>query len=389
MRYVVFGVGRQGLAAVYDLVKYCEASAVLACDVRFADERFHRDTQQLLHDLLGDRADLIQLQSVDLASLEKSGAASGLAGSDCIVSALPYALNVRASKAAIDAGVPMCDMGGNPEVVERQIALAKEHDHVLVPECGLAPGIANVFMKYLHDHGGATTVQAYCGGLPHPAPDPNCNPLQYKLVFSPAGLISEYMGTCPVLKGGRIVQQQALGGLERFDEAHEAFYTSNNSPRIFEYLASLGIENCQYKTLRYHGHLSKIRALQSLGFLSGAGNTDPELARRLAESEALRFDRTQDRDKVVLSVRGTADGKSWTRIELLDYLDEATRFTAMERTTSWGTTIVAYALAKGLAKPAGFATPEQFIDTAWFLDQIRRRTERVKISESGPVDPSS
>ena len=58
-----------------------------------------------------------------------------------------------------------------------------------------------------------------------------------------------------------------MPGLERFDDDHEAFYTSNNSPRILEYFALIGIEQCRYRTLRYDGHLEKIRVLRSLGYL--------------------------------------------------------------------------------------------------------------------------
>ncbi len=380
MRYAVVGIGRQGLSAVYDLVKNCEASEVLAIDARFQDAQALQQTQQRLKALLGAQSSSIHLKGTDLAdqtALDRLP--ESIRGYDCILSALPFALNGKMSQVAIAAGVPMCDMGGNPDMVDYQEQLATKFNHILVPECGLAPGIANVFIKYLHENHGAKVIHAYCGGLPSEKPDPRVNPLQYKLVFSPAGLISEYMGECPILHDGRVTYVPALSGLERFDDDYEAFYTSNNSPRILEYFASLGVEQCRYKTLRYHGHLEKIRVLQSLGFLQRGKSTDPELARRLAESQPLKFDRSQDQDKVLLVVRGSADGEHCTTIQLVDTLDADTRFTAMERTTAWGTTIVAYALARGTTKPKNFATPEQFIDTQWFIEQLRRRTDKLTI----------
>ena len=381
MRYAVVGVGRQGLSAVYDLVKNCEASQVLALDVRFADPAILQQVQRQLDDLLGNESPVVRLQAADLAdqaALERLS--ESLRGFDCILSALPYRFNEAMSRVAIAAGVPTCDMGGNPEMVDRQKVLAVERNHIVVPECGLAPGICNVFIKHLHQHHGATIVEAYCGGLPREKPDPAVNPLQYKLLFSPQGLISEYMGQCPILKDGQISYVAALSGLERYDDAHEAFYTTNNSPRILEYFAALGIRACRYKTVRYRGHLAKINVLRSLGFLQSPDGTDPDLASRLAASEALRFDRTREEDKVMLAVRGSADGTHDTTIELVDFMDPATRFTAMERTTAWGTTIVAFALASGQSQPANFATPEQFIDTDWFLEQLKRRTDRISIS---------
>ncbi len=311
MRYVVAGVGRQGLSAVYDLVCNCEASEVLAIDARLTDEGYRKEVQAHVDKLLDDRATVVRLQGADLSvqsALDKL--ADDIRGFDCMISALPYALNGKLSQVAIAAGVPMCDMGGNPDMVDQQQQLAATFNHILVPECGLAPGIANVFIKYLHEHHGATHIQAFCGGLPKEKPDPAANPLQYKLVFSPQGLISEYMGECPVLDNGRVHYAAALSGLERFDDDHEAFYTSNNSPRILEYLAAIGIEQCRYKTLRYEGHLEKIRVLRSLGYLRRHDNTDPDLAQRLADSAALKFDRASDEDKVILAVRGSAVGSS-------------------------------------------------------------------------------
>jgi lysine 6-dehydrogenase len=381
MRYVVAGVGRQGLSAVYDLVCNCEASEVLAIDARLTDDDCRKEVQAHVAQLLDDRAAAVRLQGADLSvqsALDQL--ADDIRGFDCLISALPYALNGKLSQVAIAAGVPMCDMGGNPDMVDQQQQLAATFNHVLVPECGLAPGIANVFIKYLHEHHGATHIQAFCGGLPKDKPDPAANPLQYKLVFSPQGLISEYMGECPILDSGKVHYAAALSGLEQFDDEHEAFYTSNNSPRILEYFAGLGIEQCRYKTLRYAGHLEKIRVLRSLGYLRRHDNTDPDLAQRLAGSAALKFDRAEDEDKVVLAVRGSADGAAPASIELIDHLDPETRFTAMERTTAWGTTIVAHALAKGISGPTNFATPEQFIDTKWFIEQLSRRTKHITIN---------
>ena len=41
---------------------------------------------------------------------------------DVVISAVSYAVNERLTRAAIDAGVHMCDMGGNNDVVDRQLA---------------------------------------------------------------------------------------------------------------------------------------------------------------------------------------------------------------------------------------------------------------------------
>ena len=67
MRYVVAGVGRQGLSAVYDLVCNCEASEVLAIDARLSDDGYRREVQTHVAQLLDERAAIVRLQGADLS----------------------------------------------------------------------------------------------------------------------------------------------------------------------------------------------------------------------------------------------------------------------------------------------------------------------------------
>ena len=380
MRYVLCGVGRQGLAAAYDLVKHCEARQVLAVDSRFESTDSLSQTQRVLDSLLGPDAKRVDLQPGHLDqpdTLRKL--VEDIRQADCLVSALPWKCNSLLTEIAIEAGTPMCDMGGNPDMVEQQKKLADEHKHPIVPECGLAPGISNVFMKHLWQQHRADPIRIFCGGLPIPQPDRSTNPLQYKLLFSAGGLISEYMGPCPLLKDGKVEYAPALSGLETFDDQYEAFCTSNHSPRIFEYLAELGVKNASYKTLRYHGHWERFNVLISLGFLSSSTLQDPELARRLEESSPLHFDRSRDTDQVILAALGTTRSGQTVQIMLNEPMTAGEPFTAMEKTTSWGTTIVAHAMASGLARPSGFSTPEQFLDTKWFISQLQKRTKYLSV----------
>jgi lysine 6-dehydrogenase len=70
-------------------------------------------------------------------------------------------------------------------------------------------------------------------------------------------------------------------------------------------------------------------------------------------------------------------------IKLLDYFDESTGFTAMQRTTGWDGAIVAIMNARGQtprgARPVEVAVPPQL-----FVDELRRRgfslTEEVRIT---------
>ena len=368
-RYVVFGAGRQGTAAVHDLVLHGEAGEVLVVEPS-AERRAHARTR--LAGLLGSRAEAL--------AFAESARAADVAGRDVVLSCAPYTANVALTALALEAGVPFCDLGGNPETVAEQERLARGASTPVVPDCGVSPGLSNVVAVHCARVDGADEIAVRCGGLPLERPDARANPLGYKLVFSPAGLISEYSGDVPVIRAGVVASVPALDDVEDFDGEHEAAPTSNNSPQVVQHLAALGVREYGYKTVRYKGHFGLVRGWRTLGYLRGDARADAELERRLAADPALRYDPYEDRDKLILSVRGarTRDGLRRGFEYRFDVAaDRSTRFAAMELMTAWGITIVAHHVASGRGRPEGFATPERFVDTAWVLAEVERRLARI------------
>ena len=363
--YVVFGAGRQGTAAVHDLVIHCEARAVLVVE---PDAVRGAAAKKRLAKLLGPRAKRLRHAT--------SASDADLADADVVLSCAPYAANVELTRRSIAAATPFCDLGGNPETVVAQEKLAARSRVPVVPECGVSPGISNVLAVHCAKVHGCDDVRVRCGGLPLERPDPATNPLLYKLVFSPWGLISEYSGDVPCLRGGKMTSQPALSVIERFDAGLECSPTSNNSPQVVAYLKSCGVRDYDYRTIRYDGHWGLVQGWRTLGFLRGDETRDRELADRLAADPVLRYDPEVDRDVLILSVRGTntKDGLRRTFEYRFDVpADRATKFAAMELTTCWGITIVAHHMASGRGAPKGFATPERFVDTTWFLAEVERR----------------
>ncbi len=369
--YAVFGLGRQGTAAVYDLVRNCEADRVIGIDP--VDD---------MRDAAADRLKAVlgaavPIQLVDNAALDWRW----LSGQcDVVLSCAPYRYNPEIARHCVQAGLPMCDLGGNPDVVAEQQRLAAGKRVPVVPECGLSPGISNVAAVHLARTHQADRITVRCGGLPQTPPDPTENPLQYKLVFDPQGLISEYSGACPSIEDGEIRFLPACEFAEDFDEDHECFPTSNNAPQVAEYLLECGVRWYNYMTIRYKGHLARVEGLRVLGYLRGDAELDKQLRAALMDNETLRYDPARDRDKVILLVRGTRESgglsPSWEyRIDVA--ADHRTGFSAMELTTSWGGTVVAHHLVNGQGAPDGFSTPERFVDTTWFLNEIDRRLKQV------------
>jgi saccharopine dehydrogenase-like NADP-dependent oxidoreductase len=369
-RYVVFGAGRQGTAAIHDLALNCEAGEILVVE---PDAARAEAASARLEKLLGRLHRRLRFVS----AVEKGD----LVGADVALSCAPYSANLALTKLALDARVAFCDLGGNPEVVAKQEKLAARSRVPIVPDCGVSPGLSNILAVHCAREHDAEVVRVRCGGLPAKAPDRKANPLQYKLVFSAMGLISEYSGRVPVIAKGRVTSVEALADTEFFDVEHEASPTSNNSPQVVRYLLDIGVRDYDYKTLRYHGHFDRVRRWRARGHFAGNARKDAELARKLESDPTLRYDPRKDRDKLLLSVRGSRGTRGFRRgfeYRLDVVADTRTKFTAMELTTCWGITIVAHHLASGRGAPRGFATPERFVDTGWVITEIERRLVQVQ-----------
>lgn len=367
--YVVIGAGRQGTAAIHDLVTNCEAARVLIVE---PDEARTTAAASRLKKLLKKRAGKLAFTS--------TARAKDLAGHDVVLSCAPYQANVALTQMALEAGVPFCDLGGNPETVAAQEKLAAKRSTPVVPDCGVSPGLSNILAMHLARVHGADTVRVRCGGLPLERPDASLNPLQYKLVFSPWGLISEYSGEVPVIRDGHVTRVEALGTTEEFDVDHEASPTSNNSPQVVQFLARSGVRDYDYMTVRYKGHWSLVRGWKSLGYLCGDHERDTELAKRLGADRVLRYDSRKDRDKLILQVVGSKKENGFCRgfeYRLDVAADTQTQFAAMELSTCWGITIVAHHIASGRGKPRGFATPERFVDTQWVIAEVEKRLKAL------------
>lgn len=368
--YVVFGAGRQGTAAIYDLVENCEARSVLVVE---PDPARSKEAAERLARLLKKKADRLEFS--------RATTARELSGRDVVLSCAPYQANLALTKLALEAKVDFCDLGGNPATVAAQEKLGAKTDLAVVPDCGVSPGLSNCLAVHCARVHGADEVHVRCGGLPLERPDAAFNPLQYKLVFSPWGLISEYSGTVPVIRDGKVTQIPALGLTEPFDADHESSPTSNNSPQVVEYVASCGVKTYDYMTIRYNGHWSLVRGWKSLGYLCGNNERDTALARWLDSDAVIRYDPKKDRDKLMLRVTGSRMQNNLRRgfeYRLDVEADKKTRFAAMEMTTAWGITIVAHHMASGRGKPKGFATPERFVDTTWVLSEIEKRLAQTQ-----------
>lgn len=374
-RYVVLGSGRQGTAAAYDLARFGGAARVVMADARLDSAR---QAAARVNDLLG--RDVAEAAHVDAS--QRASVDGVLAGAHVALSAVPYFFNLALSEACIAAGVSLCDLGGNTDVVWSQLVLdeaARRAGVSVVPDCGMGPGLINhmgVHVMDLLDR--AREVYLYDGGLPQ---EPVA-PWGYQLTFHVNGLTNEYDGDATFIRDGKLTAVPTFTELETLDfpalGTLEAFVISGSmSTTPHTHLGRL--ERYENKVLRYPGHFATFEAYKRLGLFSeapveldGRAVVPRQLYHRLLEPKLAA---PRIRDVCVMRALGVGekDGRpARVTLDLVDRYDPATGFTAMERLTGWHAAIMMALQARGRIEP-GAHRMEQAVRAGEVLAELERR----------------
>lgn len=387
-RYAILGSGRQGTAAAYDLARFGEAEFLLLADQSLASaERAATRVNQLIG---REIAHPVQVEVQDEDAVVKMLDSAGI---QVFVSGVPYFFNLQLSYAAIRARASMCDFGGNTEQVREQLGLdaqARQAGITLIPDCGQVPGLGTSLCSYamsLFDE--PRDIIMYDGGIPQrPVP-----PWNYILTFNIEGLTNEYFGTTLFLREGEQVELPCFEEYElvKFSEPIgqlEAFTTAGGTSTMpWTYEGQL--RTLQNKTLRWPGHYVQWKAFKDAGLLEqqqvevdGVSVTPRHLLHSLLEPQILP--RPEDRDMVIIRIiaRGLKNGQEKQAvIDLFDYYDEATGFTAMERTTGWHAAIMAGLVARGHT-PRGAVPVELAVPGPTFVEEFRKREFNLEVTYS-------
>ena len=372
MRVLVLGAGMMGSAIVYDLARSSRVERVTVGDMD--GER----AKQVVKQFGGSKASAV---IVDVRDYDRI--VDVMRGCDVVISAVTLYHNDALTKAAIEAGTNFCDLGGSDDIVAKQKKLDAEAKRIgvtIVPNCGLAPGMANVIAIHgVKQFEHVSDLHIRVGGLPqHPKP-----PLNYQLVFSVDGLIKEYTAMARVLRHGKIEYVDPLTEVEPIEfpkpfESLEAFNTGGGASLLPELLQGK-VDSLDYKTIRYRGHAEKMKTLLDIGFAS----TEPiSLGEHIATPRELFGELLKKRlpandlDVVLMRVivRGVKEGRERTvTFSMIDRFDETSSLTAMMRTTAFPTSIIAQMIAGGEITLKGVYTPEECVPTEAFMEELRHR----------------
>jgi saccharopine dehydrogenase-like NADP-dependent oxidoreductase len=190
---------------------------------------------------------------------DEAGLRAALAGSDAVVSCMPYNLNLGVAEAASELGVHYFDLTEDVPTTHRVLELAaKDPRAVFVPQCGLAPGLIGIVGSWLaKQFDQLRSIELKVGALPrHPA-----GLLGYAFNWSAEGVVNEYLNDCEVLRGGhrQLVpamtenERVVIGGIEL-----EASLTSGGLGTMCDTYENR-VQRLDYKTMRYPGHFELMR----------------------------------------------------------------------------------------------------------------------------------
>jgi len=352
VRVLVLGCGKMGSAIAMDMAQSDEVSDVVLGDYN------QKKTEQLATKLHSEKVSGQRVNVTDRQATKEM-----MKNFDIAISALPYQISVQASKAAIEAGVHLVDLSLEEQHWELHTP-AKKAGVTLVPDCGVAPGLANILAGYgvsLMDE--AEEIHIVCGGIPqNPA-----LPLGYRIVFSTQGLVDMYCEKSRIVKNGKMVEVDTLSGLEKVEFPKvgelEVFYTDGLSTLLHTMKGK--VRNMDEKTARWPGHAEKIEAFRDTGFF----NTEPievdgvKIApRKVAISildKALRLDGEEDVTVLRVDVKGKKDGNNVEHaFVMVDFFDKQRKVTSMARTTGYTAAVVGRMIARGDIQERGVVPPE-------------------------------
>lgn len=371
MRITVIGAGLIGSAVARELNALEAVKQIQVCDARA------RSLQELHTEVQSSKLRSFQVDVRDVNVLEPI-----LGGSHCVIGCARPDVNPILAEICLNLGIHFCDLGGNDEIVEKELAL---HDDAvkksvwIVPNCGLAPGLVNVLCLYGIDQFDTVDVaRLRVGDVPlHPEP-----PFNFRISWSAEKIIDDYTHPVQLIDKGKISSAEPLTRQEPICfsapfEHMESFCTAGGLSTLTSQLAGQ-LRTLDHKTIRWPGHADQMRAILGLGF-GDARNIDVRthltyrdvLVRRMRQRLGGAY---QDAVLLRVLIKGKKDGKKKTLVyEMIDRYDEDGRMTAMKRCTSIPAAAAAYLIASGEIKGGGSAPPENVLPREQYLKMVGDR----------------
>jgi lysine 6-dehydrogenase len=292
-----------------------------------------------------------------------------MAGFDAVVAALSKVAIPLGIRAAVAAGTPLVDLSWPPpEQVEEVKQHVEDEGGLIIPGCGVEPGLTEIMARYLAEKlDRIDELHIKCGGIP----EKPALPLGYKIVFGGRQL--------PLREGdATMCKDGALTTVPRYSGAHAVHFPGVGEceawqegfmPWLMELDVLKDLKLGTQMTVRWPGYAAKATVLRDLGMFSPEPiDVDGVQVAPKALLDALLYPHVKlekgEVDITCFRVEAIGEKKGRQRkykIEMVDWYDQELGFTSMARTTAMTGAIVARMIARGDLKAKGFLTPEKLI----------------------------
>jgi len=362
-RVLVLGAGFQGASIVKSLSSLESVGQITAVDIE----------PSRLRGLAG----VPRTVTVEADVREKAKLDALLRSHDLVSGALPSELGFQVMEEAASIGVNMVDTSFMPQDPLVLDELARKNEVCIVPDCGVAPGLSHILVgNYLKKLGRAKEIHILVGGLPQ-VPRP---PLEYSVTWSVQDLIEEYTRPARIVRNRAIITVDPLSEPTVLDlpvlGKLESFYT-DGLRTLLRTAPPFGVECMDERTLRYPGHVEKIRVLRDTGLFSqelvsiGACKVSPRDFTARVLSRVLTHAGERDMTILLVNVSSAEAGKRIAlEAQVVDYYDEKTQLSSMARTTGLTNVAVCSLLLNGLLKEKGVFPPEMLGMNRDYFDPI-------------------
>ncbi|NTV84399.1 MAG: Gfo/Idh/MocA family oxidoreductase, partial [Bacteroidales bacterium] len=246
----ILGAGLVGFPIALDLSKD-ENFSVTLCDIR--EERLDQIREKYgLNTIQADLSDASAVRKI-------------IRDADLVVSAVPGYLGFQTLKLIIEEGKNVIDIAFFPEDLFELQELAERKGVIAISDIGVAPGMSNILTAYGSKKLDKTEkVRIYVGGLPKVRQ----LPFEYRAVFSPIDVIEEYTRPARFIRDGKLVEMPALTEPEYLNFPGIGTLEAFNSDGLRSLIRTIDCPDMIEKTLRYPGHIGKIKLLKECGLFS-------------------------------------------------------------------------------------------------------------------------
>jgi len=371
-KIVVLGCGLVGSAIVKDLAPDYEITAV-----------------DLDANKLGALSGLDKVKAVTAELSDEEILKDLVRDQDLVIGALPGFMGYKSVKNTIEAGKDMVDISFFPEDPFGLDRLAKSKGVSIVTDCGVAPGMSNIFLGHYNNIMHVKRFECLVGGLPVKREWP----WQYKAVFSPLDVLEEYTRPARYMLNGEIVTREALSDPELVEFEEIGTLESWNSDGLRSLLYTIPVPNMIEKTLRYPGTIDYLRMMREAGFFSEEEiEVNGKLIRPIDLSARLMFPAwelkpgEEEFTIMRITIEGTDKGNPVKYVyNLLDRYDTVNNITSMARTTGYTCTAVANLMLEGMFDTPGINPPEFIGKTEghlqFILEYLRERGIVYRLSD--------